>query len=84
MDDVRARLLKCFRIVFPQLPESEAATASQAAFAAWDSVAAITLANVIEEEFGIEMDLEVLGDLDSFEKIREYVESKLRVGSQRS
>ena len=39
----------------------------------WDSVAAITMMNVIEEEFGIEMDLEAVGELDSFEKIHSYI-----------
>jgi acyl carrier protein len=79
MDEVRARLLKCFRIVFPQLSDGEAATVSQHAFPAWDSVAAITLVNVVEEEFEIEMDLDAIGDLDSFDKVLGYVEGILQI-----
>jgi acyl carrier protein len=78
MDDVKTRLLKCFLIVFPDLSEAQASVLSQATDPAWDSVAAITLANVIEEEFGVEMDLEALGDLDSFEKVLGYVVGKLQ------
>ena len=32
-------------------------------------MAAITLVNVIEEQFGLEMDLDDVADLDSFEKV---------------
>ena len=78
MDDVKERLVKCFQIVFPGLSGQEATSVSQAGYAAWDSVAAITLANVVEEEFGIEMDLEVIGDLDSFGKVLDYLEGKLQ------
>lgn len=78
MDDVKERLVKCFQIVFPGLSEPDAASVSQAGYAAWDSVAAITLANVVEEEFAIEMDLEAIGDLDSFGKVQHYVEGKLQ------
>jgi acyl carrier protein len=78
MDEVKTRLLKCFRIVFPGLPEHKATTVSQATFSPWDSIAAINLANVVEEEFGIEMDLDALGDLDSFDKVLGYVEGRFQ------
>jgi hypothetical protein len=41
--------------------------------------AAITLVNVIEEEFGIEMDLDQLADLDSFSRIEEYVTREMQL-----
>ena len=71
--DSRARLIKCFELVFPELDEDRIQSASQATMPEWDSVAAITMMNVIEEEFGIEMDLEAVGELDSFEKIHSYI-----------
>jgi acyl carrier protein len=58
-----------FRAVFPDLPETQISQASQASVAAWDSVATITLVNVIQEEFGIELDLDRLEDLDSFSSV---------------
>ena len=79
MDDTRKRLIGCFQVVFPDLPEAHIPIASQATVAAWDSVAAITMASVIEDEFGVELDLDDLADLDSFEKIHTYLEKRLQV-----
>ncbi len=73
MDDITTRLVSCFQTVFPGLPESEIQNASQASVTAWDSVAAITLANVIEEEFGMQVDFDRLGELDSFQRVQEYL-----------
>jgi acyl carrier protein len=75
MNETRTRLIKCFETVFPDMPEGEIPNASQSSVAAWDSIAAITLLNVIEDEFQISMDLELAGDLDSFSKIYEYLKT---------
>lgn len=79
MDETRQRLTNCFQTVFPDLPEAGIATASTATLAAWDSVAAITLMNVLEDEFGFEMDLDDLADLDSFGKVYSYLQKRLQV-----
>lgn len=78
MDDIAARLVVCFQTVFPTLPESEVRRASPASVAAWDSVAAITLVNVIEEEFGMQVDLDLLAELNSFERFYEYVRKEMQ------
>lgn len=77
MDEIQSRLTKCFQIVFPELPDTEIQKASQSSVAEWDSVAAITLMNVIEDEFQIAMDLEMAADLDSFTRIEEYLQDKV-------
>lgn len=69
MEEVRNRLVKCFEVVFPSLIKEQIPIASQRTVSVWDSVAAITLLNVIEEEFQIQMDFDLLPDLDSFESI---------------
>lgn len=74
MDETKARLIKCFETVFPDLKESEIPHVTQESLAAWDSIAAITLVNVIEDEFQIQMDLDELGDLDTFPRILAYLE----------
>jgi acyl carrier protein len=76
MTDVDRRLIGCFQVIFPDLRETEIPHATQDSVAAWDSVATVTLANVIEEEFGIEVDLERLAELDSFDRMRSYVQSQ--------
>jgi acyl carrier protein len=74
MDESRERLAQCFRAVFPSLTDDEKiCAASQATVPEWDSVAAIMLVNVIEEEFQIQMDFEMLGDLTSFDRVLDYL-----------
>lgn len=73
MDETKTRLIKCFETVFPEMPGREITIAAQSSVAAWDSIGAITLLNVIENEFGITMDLELAGELDSFPKVHEYL-----------
>ena len=79
MDETRQRLSNCFQVVFPDMPQDEIAAASTATVASWDSVAAITLMNVVEDEFGLEMDLDDLADLDSFEKLYSYLQKRQQV-----
>ena len=79
MDDTGKRLAGCFRIVCPNLRETEIPSASQQTVADWDSVAAIIMMNVIEDEFGMEMDLDDLANLDSFETVHAYLQKRLQV-----
>ena len=79
MDDTGKRLTSCFQVVFPDLPGAEIPSASQQTVAAWDSDAAITMVSVIEAEFGLEMDLDDLANLDSFEKVHAYLQKRLQV-----
>jgi acyl carrier protein len=78
MDDLKKKLIGCFQIVFPDLPESDIPLLSQAGSAGWDSVAAITLLNVLEDEFGFEMDFDQVAELDSFDKIYGYLQERLQ------
>ena len=72
----KTRLLRCFETVFPELTESEILNSSQESVKAWDSVATITLVNVIEDEFQVELDLDDIADLTTFDRVLKYVESK--------
>lgn len=75
MTNVEGRLVRCFGIVFPALPESEIQNASSQTVKAWDSVAAITLVTVLEEEFEVPLEFEVMAELDSFSKIAAYLQT---------
>jgi acyl carrier protein len=77
MDDLKTRLSSCFQTVFPDLSEEEILAASQENLASWDSVAAITLVNVIEEEFAIEMDFDALADLNTFDRVYKYLQTEI-------
>lgn len=69
MNDLDARLGRCFAAVFPNLPQSQIVTASLDTVEGWDSVAAATLITTIEEEFGVEFDVEAVGNLTSYAAI---------------
>jgi acyl carrier protein len=73
MTNVDERLVRCFGMVFPALPESGIQNASPKTVKEWDSVAAITLVTVLEEEFEVSLDFEVMAELDSFPKIAAYL-----------
>lgn len=57
-DDLEARLETCFLTVFPDLAAADVRQATVDSVEKWDSVATLTLVNVIEEEFGIEIDFD--------------------------
>ena len=77
MDNTEEKLIKVFETAFPDLSADRITSATQNTTPNWDSVAAITLMNLIEEEFVIQMDFEDLGELTSFQKILTYVNGKL-------
>ena len=77
MNNTEEKLTSIFETVFPDLSPEKVKSATQETTPNWDSVAAITLMNLIEEEFGFQMEFYDLGELTSFEKIRSYVDSKL-------
>jgi acyl carrier protein len=74
--EIENRLKNCFRIVFPDLPDEQIASASQDTVSTWDSLATVTLVSMIDEEFGIELNLDRLGDFDSFSHICSYVRNE--------
>ena len=74
MPDARSRLTHCFSVVFPELEEQEIPVSSIASVGAWDSLASINLYSLVEEEFGVEINMDDLENLISFELILGYIE----------
>jgi len=70
MDDMEKRLVSCFSAVLPELTTEEISQASAATAASWDSVATVTLVAVVEEEFGIGIEIE---DPAQFQGILHYL-----------
>ncbi len=73
MDNTEQRLVKVFETVFPDLTVDQIRAASQTTVSTWDSVAAITLMNLMEEEFTIEIDFDRAAELGSFPEILAYL-----------
>jgi len=68
MPDTETRLILCFQAVFPELSDSDAKRASINRVTEWDSVATVTLAAAVEEEFGIHFPPQDIEKLTSFER----------------
>jgi acyl carrier protein len=73
MSDGNSRLIRCFAAVFPTLTLEEIPRASVDSAGVWDSLATVTLASVIEDEFKVEIDLSDLPELTSFEAFQDYL-----------
>jgi acyl carrier protein len=72
MDDIEKRLTACFSAVLTELAPEEIAQASSTSVASWDSLAAVTLLAVVEEEFGVR--IEDSAKFDSFKNILTYLQ----------
>jgi acyl carrier protein len=71
--DSHVRLVQCFTAVFPELAADQIVRASTAGTSTWDSVNAVVLVSVIEEEFGLEIPPEDLDRFSSFQAILGYL-----------
>jgi acyl carrier protein len=73
MPDVDDRLTRCFVSVFPGLSPDEIRAASVESVPAWDSLAAVTLIAVLEQEFDTQIDLMQLPEFTSYDAVRTYM-----------
>jgi len=74
MSEREDRLVRCFASVFPTLTPEEVRTASVESVAAWDSLAAVTLVALVEQEFDVKIDVLDLPDLSSFAAFLFYLD----------
>jgi acyl carrier protein len=81
MSDQNGRLIRCFASVFPALTLEEIPGISVDSVGIWDSLATVTLASVIEEQFNVQFDPSDLPDLKSFEAFQNYLR-KLSPGGE--
>jgi acyl carrier protein len=73
MDNLENRLMRCFSSVFPDLNEQQIRNASADSLPAWNSLAAVTLVALLQEEFGLQVNLAELPSLVSFSAVQNYV-----------
>ena len=76
-DEVESRLIRCFSAIFPDLDNGQISRATIASVAEWDSIATVTLVNMIEEEFKIQIDPEDMEPLTSFEQFLRYLQTRV-------
>jgi len=71
--ELESRLVRCFGSVFPGLSDDEICALEGSVSGDWDSLSTVTLAAVIQEEFGIEIDSAQLPEMNSYEAFRAYL-----------
>lgn len=83
MTDRHDRLVRCFSAVFPRLPAAEIPASRIENVEEWDSLAAVRLLAVVEEEFGVHPNLRDLQDFLSFEAFDHYLQNHIELESHR-
>jgi acyl carrier protein len=78
MPELDDRLTRCFASVFPALPRDQIHAASVESVPAWDSLAAVTLIAVLEQEFNIQIDLMEMPELTSYQAVREFLQRQIK------
>jgi acyl carrier protein len=74
MDEKEMRLTECFLAVFPDLSSDVITQACSTSVQSWDSVATVTLLSVVEEEFGISIEIDDPARFDSFKGILSFLQ----------
>jgi acyl carrier protein len=73
MNDCDDRLMRCFVSTFPGATRDELRKAKFDAISGWDSLRGVTLVAVLEEEFGVQIDLPELLELETFDSVKRYL-----------
>jgi acyl carrier protein len=76
MSDQDDRLVRCFASVFPTLSEEEIRASNVVPLSDLDSLAGVTLVTLIDQEFGVNVDLPDLLDMGSFEAISQFLRKR--------
>jgi acyl carrier protein len=78
MPELDDRLTRCFASVFPAVPPDQIHAASVESVPAWDSLAAVTLIAVLEQEFDTQIDLMEMPELTSYHAVRDYLQRQIK------
>ena len=78
MPELDDRLTRCFASVFPAVPPDQIPAASVESVPAWDSLAAVTLIAILEQEFAIQIDLMEMPELTSYHAVRDYLQKQIK------
>ena len=73
MNNLEGRLVQCFETVFPGITSEALRNATMDTIEPWDSIAEVTLINIVEEEFRLQIDPELFPTLISFSSFKEYL-----------
>lgn len=69
MSDIKSRVDRCFSNVFAGIKPEQIPAASATSFPGWDSIAHVRLMSSLEEEFGVQLEIEDFEELVSHDLI---------------
>lgn len=70
------RLMRCFASAFPNATRDEMRTAKFEAIPGWDSLRGVMLLAVLDEEFGVQLDLPELLELETFDYVKRFLSQR--------
>ena len=79
MDNSESRLTQCFAVLFPAMDDHAIHQATRSTVPGWDSIATVTLVSVVEEEFGIQIAVEDVEHLLSFNEFLDYLRNRVQI-----
>lgn len=72
-----AHLMRCFQAVFPiATPDEIRAAKTFDAIPGWDSLRMVNLLAVLDDEFGLQLDLPELLELEPFEAVKRHLSQR--------
>jgi acyl carrier protein len=79
MAELDHRLVRCFLSVFPAFTEDTMRTGTNEFVDDMDSLAGVTLAALIDEEFNVQLDSDQLSKLRTVDSVQRYIEEQRRL-----
>jgi len=76
MRDMNDRLLRCVASIFPSLTPEEIRAADVEQLVDTDSLAGVTLLALIDQEFGVELSMMDLLNLQTFHAVQRYLQEQ--------
>ena len=77
MDEKEDHLMRCFASAFPAASRDEIRTAKTfEAIPGWDSLRMVSLLAVLDDEFGVQIDLPELLDVEPFDAVKKYLSQR--------
>ena len=76
MVELDDRLVRCFLSVFPTFTEEKLRAGTNEFVDALDSLAGVTLATLIDEEFGVQLDSDQLLNLRTVASVQRYIKEQ--------
>ncbi|AQS84893.1 MAG: acyl carrier protein [Acetobacter aceti] len=74
---IRKRLVRVFNTILPDKSAEEVPEATVDNTEGWDSLATLSLFTLAEEEFGIKLGLDLIGETKSFAALEKLVAEKV-------